>query len=926
MPVTLITGPINSGKTTRMLEALSATKPGMNSRLIVPDALTATEFKRYFLAKSADCALKGDGIMDWHSFVRSITSATDPVLTQGQVTLAILDLLANTKLSYFGRAQKSFTLAAQFTSAILTLKSNCIYPTDLNEMIDSSKYPNRREADIFKIYSAYKNKLTKLGALDEGDLTSLAIEKISNGSNDLFLENETLLFDEFTNFLPGQVSLISAIKDALPKADIHISFPTNDLYGSYFEQGLISIRNLADREINLKPKNTQKPKAHVLIASSPAQEAREVAHILSGALNKNMCASDIVVASRPETTFMEWFLSEAHSMDLLPEHPTLDGATASPFIHKLLCGDSVQSLPANAHVDEYISLIEQIADVKGQVNSWIRKMKGQRGRGRVAARSLTAAAQLEETLKKIAVTTKFLGIKRMKREDFIKSFSNALEANIRLATHLNAVLPFRNVRLGTPMCICAKQVIIPRTIEGILPYINTDASFFSDWEDPTIRTCFPSTEDLHAREAYAFETLSAKCIDKIYLLMPSVNDQGSETLRSPFVDRFLDETGSPSPLPLSPFDSAQGRHLGRGHKGLDRIIEIETERRLGIDPLKSKNPSYMGLITEPLAKDTIRKRFTETELSTTALERYANCPFSFLVRYVLRIDELKEDEPEVHPLDRGNIVHEILRRFYKEHSHDVIAARSDKQIASKIDGVIRQLSKDVWQQSTKAVDNVSPGLRERQLADIQTMALQVVHAEIDEASHIEMPLMPKECEWSFGKKFGTELMIDVDGEPPAAIRGRIDRIDTTDDNKRFLVIDYKTGKTKSILQSIYDGQHLQLPLYISSVKTNLLPDAFALGGLMIEVKGMNHGESTNKTEGKTQGIVRKAFEGRCFRVGRAKSKIDDDEFEGAIERATAHAAKYIKAIRRGEFFARQDAVCDYCDNGDTCRYKKMAAD
>ncbi len=925
MPITLTSGPINSGKTTRMLKALSATKPGVTGMLIVPDAFTATELKRLFLSKSKDPALKGDAIMDWHGFVRSLADAKRPLLARGQVILAILDLLSKTQLSYFSRAQKSFGLATQLASAVLTLKANCIDPTRLQEMIKANKLPAKRELDLLKIFSAYEIKLKELKAVDEGDLTSLAIENILAERKELLPEDVTLLFDEFINFTSGQIALINTVQEVLPESDIQITFPTPetssrqyDLYGNYIEQGYKVARKISVKELKLKACKPPRCKAQVSVSSSPAQEARAVARLLEQAKGQGICASEVIVASRAETTFMEWFLSEAHSLELLPGHPTLDGATASPFIHELLSRDSLDALPKRTSIEQYISCISKTADVRDQTDSWIAKLKERKGRGRVAARSLMAAAQLEEILKKLAVSANFLGIKKIGREDFLKSLFGALRARTSPHTQLDAVLPFRNAPLGTPLAAHAKEVIVPRAIEGNLPTINADAPFFADWEDEAIRGCFPSAEDIHAREAYAFETLHTKCTGKITFIMPAINDQGSETLRSPFIDRFLDDANKPHSIVPQP--------LSIKNIDADRMIEIEDERRYGIDPLKSKHPTYLGVLTSAKAKEIVRKRFTENEMSTTALERYANCPFSFFARHVLRINELKEDEPEVHPLDRGTIVHEILRRFYKEHADDVMAARFDDNAASRIDRTLNKLCSQVWEQSADIVERVSAGLREKQLTDIKTMTLQVIRSEIDEAKHIKVPLMPKECEWSFGRDFGTELSISVDGEKPLAIRGRVDRIDIAEDGKHFLVIDYKTGKAKSIINRVYDGRHLQLPLYISAVKAYLLPDAFALGGLIIEVKGTAPGQSTNKTAGKTQGIVRKEFEGKSFRVGKAKSKVDDSVFEEVLECATAYAAKYIKAIRRGEFSPKHDAVCDFCDNGDTCRYKKMAAD
>ena len=64
-------------------------------------------------------------------------------------------------------------------------------------------------------------------------------------------------------------------------------------------------------------------------------------------------------------------------------------------------------------------------------------------------------------------------------------------------------------------------------------------------------------------------------------------------------------------------------------------------------------------------------------VSATRLERWATCPFAYLVGDVLGVEEVEnpEDELKITPLERGSLVHEVLDVFVNE----VLARPTDEQ-------------------------------------------------------------------------------------------------------------------------------------------------------------------------------------------------------------------------------------------------------
>jgi RecB family exonuclease len=915
MPLTLISGPINSGKTARVLEHLAACDPGKTGTIVVPDRGTAAELRKRFTegVKSDFSALRSDSIQDWLSFIRALAHPNLPVATRAHSTLIVLGILDRIKLVYFKSSARSYATANGFAHTVLKLKENLITPADLTEIIEGLGEARPRERDLIKVYEAYDKDLSRLGMLDESDLTLLAIA----GAPHALTEMETICFDEFTMPTPAQLAIVRALGKGLKETEIAVTCPTahgedEKPFAEWCGRARETWLSVCGKEERLATPKGKRPKVRVCTAPSPAQEARHVALMVAG---------DCVVATKPDDSFLEWYLSEAHSMELLPEHPTLDGARASPLAHELISPDMVEKLPAKANIKAFVDEMLKLAAVKAKARGWIKGLKERRGHGRVAARSLTAVSIVEDTLRSLASSSPMLGKTKITREQFAQIFSDELARRTASSTMLESVLPFRNLRLGTPLATKAERLIVPRMIEGSFPTRAGETLFFGDWKEETIRRIFPDSEENHAREAYAFETMVRKCAGEVVLIGPAVTDSGSETIPSPFSVRF----GEPEGLGPVILDRT---NRGRKRKDLESAFEVEEARISGQEAQNSPFAAYMGVLKAGEPRALVRRRFTEGEMGATALERYGNCPFSFFAQDVLKVKEELEDTPQIRGLDRGKLVHEILARYYRDRTQRKQGKQRTQstQGTQGVEELIGKIAEGVWKELEEELEYVSPGLKDREIREIAGMAQAVVNAEAAESRHIGSPLTPSSFEWEFGKDHDNALEIEVGGDEPLLVRGRVDRVDLDSDRSRFLVIDYKTGGADQVINKIEKGEHLQLPLYIDAVGRSLYPNALAMGGLLVVIKEMEAASDEKKTAGKQKGLVREEFEGTCFRVGRAHSKVDEERMDELIALAREHAAGFAGGIRDGIFAATDEANCRNCDYGDICRHKRLSAD
>ncbi len=212
----------------------------------------------------------------------------------------------------------------------------------------------------------------------------------------------------------------------------------------------------------------------------------------------------------------------------------------------------------------------------------------------------------------------------------------------------------------------------------------------------------------------------------------------------------------------------------------------------------------------PVRSGELLKRIAErqTYFTPSSLESYARCPFQFFAGRTLRLESLPDTpEERLGYLVQGNIVHDVLRQW--------TAVRGD--VKPHFDAVFRAVCEREHIQLTYRTEV----LRQRMLADLETF-----------------------CE-SF-QTFGTgdcltEQPFEFAALPDVRLKGRIDRVDTTDSGGA-VIIDYKySNNTK---QNVDDETKLQGVLYTIAAERamGLKPQATVFLGVKREHKPAGWGD------------------------------------------------------------------------------------
>ncbi len=213
----------------------------------------------------------------------------------------------------------------------------------------------------------------------------------------------------------------------------------------------------------------------------------------------------------------------------------------------------------------------------------------------------------------------------------------------------------------------------------------------------------------------------------------------------------------------------------------------------------------------------------EALASATRLERFAHCPFQYLLGNVLhvRAHEDPVDEEGITPRDRGSLVHEVLEVFFA-----AALDRDPDQGWTDADLVRLQ----------EIVDEVGESYRARGMTG-RDLGWELESTAIRRWLGAVLDRDAEERAARQARPAAVELVFGEESEhPPAEVgladgrrlrfRGAVDRVDRAADGS-LLVIDYKTGRSSSYRAVDDDrldrGKRLQLPIYADAARRALGP-------------------------------------------------------------------------------------------------------
>ncbi|HEV8068221.1 MAG TPA: PD-(D/E)XK nuclease family protein [Planctomycetaceae bacterium] len=259
------------------------------------------------------------------------------------------------------------------------------------------------------------------------------------------------------------------------------------------------------------------------------------------------------------------------------------------------------------------------------------------------------------------------------------------------------------------------------------------------------------------------------------------------------------------------------------------------------------------------------------QFSATQLERYATCPYRFLLSDVLDLEPHDPVEPEIDPRKRGLALHQVLADLHRSPEGQP-ASRPDR---TALIAALRELVAGQFAVASeipayeRALQAAELEFAER-FAELYCQQCEDYRAAVGDGWE-ELP-SPRFVELAFGNVPGAgestpepaalPCVTFGPDDSPVRVRGRIDRIDVgrRGGKQAFTVIDYKTRwAPRYQLADIELGLALQLAIYASAARRSgvLDPEAsvfqmaywtLTLSGCVVGLRGKSKSLDTLNPE------------------------------------------------------------------------------
>ena len=242
---------------------------------------------------------------------------------------------------------------------------------------------------------------------------------------------------------------------------------------------------------------------------------------------------------------------------------------------------------------------------------------------------------------------------------------------------------------------------------------------------------------------------------------------------------------------------------------------------------------------EKISKKNIKRLYGENlKTSISRLEQYRKCPFSFHLKYGLKLKE--KEELKIKSIDTGTFMHDIIDTFFE--TIDNVKEITQEEIEKIVEEIINsklELNKNYIFTSNPKFIVLTNRLKKVVIQSIKYIVLQIQNSDFE--------ILGNEIE--FKKKIDNVEII-----------GKIDRLDVAKADKAqyIRIIDYKSSDKNIDLNELVFGTQIQLITYLDSVvseKENALP----AGMLYFKMIDPIIKADRNKTEEQIKEELKKKF-------------------------------------------------------------------
>ncbi|MCS7080635.1 MAG: PD-(D/E)XK nuclease family protein [Chloracidobacterium sp.] len=328
---------------------------------------------------------------------------------------------------------------------------------------------------------------------------------------------------------------------------------------------------------------------------------------------------------------------------------------------------------------------------------------------------------------------------------------------------------------------------------------------------------------------------------------------------------------------------------------------------------------FDGHIESADLREELAKRFGERYVfSATALNEYAACPFRFFAHRVLRLRPRVSAALDLQAVERGRIVHDILRDVYRQDSPH--AASPDQQAVhlERLHAVANAVF-DAYEQRIPPLNTRLWAIEKRVLLTYLEQLLIEEMTYGNAAAHVTELAFGMQSLHADPRSKRLPLRLTGANGEIIQLRGQIDRIDIlearngAEGQRVFVVYDYKLSKGPSV-RDMLEGRDVQIAVYLAALANSFPEFQPVIGGGYFAVA---------KTPRCHHGLYLLEYES-LLNQPYGRSFISREDFEATYKVVMDYVWKYQAQIKQGRFDvfpARGIRECASCDFSSVCRYE-----
>jgi ATP-dependent helicase/DNAse subunit B len=266
--------------------------------------------------------------------------------------------------------------------------------------------------------------------------------------------------------------------------------------------------------------------------------------------------------------------------------------------------------------------------------------------------------------------------------------------------------------------------------------------------------------------------------------------------------------------------------LVKSQPGSARVVLSALERA---EPLRMSGPlaydrarwnhrltEFDGYLTDPTLVGFVSLKLgaSARQVSASRFEEYAKCPYYFFLKRIMDLNAWEEQGKVegMDPLERGLVIHAVLETFLRGMCGEAFVSTPLEQLWQALESTALAL-----------LEKSRPAGAAELLWEVERDALvSMLKSWLEfEKNRAADGLLASSFERAFGQ-FNLEQQFPAlrvtAGKHTFDFRGRIDRIDISQDGKRARVIDYKTGTLPESMAGdkrtpFMAGERIQIPIY-----------------------------------------------------------------------------------------------------------------